>query len=590
MGSTQHKARRSMVRTRQAKAFRRQVTPLPYFQKRHKSFSPFHMTQNQLFSRGEIAVNDNTNELISEFLLELYNPLTDSPEQYNAEVHPDETTYLRLIPDEDLQQPDELSTPTGAKRKKRTKAKLLPTEIVELLEAYVHSQDFQKNSSQESKWQAKLHEFENFTESIQKIHNLYLMQTLQADPQYQNIAILSAFIDVFSQQIALLINLLMSYSLEKTPFAVDIIVKNMYALIDRLDINFAGSQYETKQKHPKDPYKSRKKLDVPKFVRHTYLTQWEKRKRWLPSVDENGDPILDLYESYSDQYPELNKAIKSLKGENLLFSDKDRENIRKEYLAFLYDNFLDKETKDRADDFHSIYNSVTASEENRRAKEQTEAIQTLRIVFNQLTFSNIFLPIFDNYEQMHRFKVDLLVTVFDAAAEYPRFNELFKIAAEDIKDHAIPVMNAFTKLCNIVKAHSSESERATALNEFVNAIQNHRFKKFPHFDEITQCCHQLKKLIIDDQTNDISLLNKIFAEITTSYFNMIYMYSNSAEYKVRSLFNLGYQDISTISALHSNISIDPNQHQKNQQSKMSEKNFLFRIKDAIMHEILQYTQ
>lgn len=447
-----------------------------------------------------------------------------------------------------------------------------------------------KNSSQESKWQAKLHEFENFTESIQKIHNLYLLQTLQADPQYQNIAILSAFIDVFSQQIALLINLLMSYSLEKTPFAVDIIVKNMYALIDRLDINFAGSQYETKQKHPKDPYKSRKKLDVPKFVRHTYLTQWKKRKRWLPSVDENGDPILDLYESYSDQYPELNKAIKNLKGENLLFSDKDKENIRQEYLAFLYDNFLDQETKDRADDFHSIYNSVTASEENRRAEEQAEALQTLRIAFNGLIFYNKFPPITDDYEQIHRYKVDLLVTVFDAAAEYPRFYELIRIAAEDIKDDAIPVMKACTKLYNIVKSHSSKSERATALNEFINAIQNRRYKKSPYFDKITQYCHQLKNLIIDEQTNDIPLLEKIFDEITAFYFDMVYMQSISAEYMARSSFNLGYQDISTISALHSNKSIGPNQHQKNQQNKMSEKNFLFRIKDAIMHEILQYTQ
>lgn len=213
---------------------------------KQNGFATFHITQSEAHEQYEFSKNSIPND----FFLETCNPPANGcSDKHYPDEYPDNYTYLQLISD-----PKE--------REAKTKPKLLPVELIELLKSYISTQPGRSNPSDNSVQEHRLCEYEKFTESIQKSNNEYLKTILNADPEYQNMAIMPAFLNVFSKQIVLLINLLMSYSLEETPSIINKIVKGMYALIDQIDVNYAGNQYKTHKQHPEEPYQERKNLNL----------------------------------------------------------------------------------------------------------------------------------------------------------------------------------------------------------------------------------------------------------------------------------------------------------------------------------------
>ena len=87
-----------------------------------------------------------------------------------------------------------------------------------------------------------------FVSEINKSKNSYLRIVLNSNLTYQNIAAISTFVKTFSHQVAQLIDIVVKSSFAKTPFIIKYIIDMMQTLIDSVDVNYAGSRYETFEK------------------------------------------------------------------------------------------------------------------------------------------------------------------------------------------------------------------------------------------------------------------------------------------------------------------------------------------------------
>lgn len=536
---------------------------------KQNGFATFHITQSEAHEQYEFSKNSIPND----FFLETCNPPANGcSDKHYPDEYPDNYTYLQLISD-----PKE--------REAKTKPKLLPVELIELLKSYISTQPGRSNPSDNSVQEHRLCEYEKFTESIQKSNNEYLKTILNADPEYQNMAIMPAFLNVFSKQIVLLINLLMSYSLEETPSIINKIVKGMYALIDQIDVNYAGNQYKTHKQHPEEPYQERKNLNLKNYVYKTYYNQLNIRKEWLECSDINGELTFISLSKHTDEFPILKKAVSSLTDHSIVLSPEEIQSTRQQYLDFLYKYHIDETTKNAARKFQDIYKSVTISEADRRQLEVDKAMITMKDAFSWLSppIGNTICTIDRDFTAK---TWDRFMKALDTMWEFPRLNELFRIIGSDIAERFFPVINTFVTFSDIVSSPtSSQTAKTNAFYDFNRAVKKGRYKNSCYYTKLACECKDLKKLVLE-KNQDGRVYLKIFLTIWSDFLQMLYTNSITAEYSARPKENLGYWDIDTIISTPSKT--QDNQKTSSKKNEFKEE-FFVQIKHSIMGEILQYT-
>ena len=541
--------------------------------KKNTGFSTFHITQGEAYEQYSFPKNAETSKLLKDFFLETYSALdSDCFDMNLLDEYPDNYVYLRPIPN-------------NIKRAK-TKAKLLPLELVDLLKAYRCIQPDRSNPSDESIRNHRLSEFGDFAKSIQGSDNKYLKTILNADPVYQNIAILPAFLDVFSKQIVQLIDLLMGYSLEMTPYVINRIVKGMYALIDQIDVNYAGNQYRTQKLHPENPFEERKKINIQKYVYTIYYDQLRVRKNWFEDRKDTSIPTLQSLPEDTKKYSDLRKAVSSLSDEHIELSADEIKSSRQQYLNFLYENHISQITKDAAQEFQDIYESILISEDTRRQHEKRIAMQTMEDAFHWL------IPSHDNTvsaaESLFSKKEwNNFMDTLDIMWEFPRLNELFRIIGSDIANRFFPVMNAFSNLVDVFsKSSTTQTAKTTAFYTFKRVLKNNIYKDSEYYQYLAQEYKQLNRNLVFNAPTDGQTILNCFISIFSLFLKMLFSHSIKTEYDTRSKENLGPQSISKIASISKGNQAN---HKTNTKNLDFSDNFCTTIKHSIIEKIFPYT-
>ena len=288
-----------------------------------QGFPPFHITQNGLHNELRSVRSGQTKKLLEQFWL-YFNENCDL-------VFSDKK-------DEPFQQ-----------------AKMLPQELKDFVLAYISAKE--TDIAQE---------YHTFVSEINKLKNPYLRIVLNSDLTYQNIAVISTFVETFSHQVAQLIDIVVKSSFAKTPFIIKYIIDMMQTLIDSVDVNYAGSRYETFEKNDKDPYGERRKMNLDTFVHDFYNAQVSLRKGWLPQGTTSGKIDSSNWEPFKD-YKNLYRAIQYSGGYGKKPSASPEE-VQNDLLRFLCDRIPETGTnpttpeapsKKAAEDFQTFYRQLT---------------------------------------------------------------------------------------------------------------------------------------------------------------------------------------------------------------------------------------
>lgn len=536
------KSNNNSTNSSQSKGPKSNVIPIRYYREDRKGFSPFHMVQNEIFTAKDdksVSRGGKHEELLKDFYLGLFSP--KGPDKIYPDKYPDNYVYLQL----------DSSISTQGRKYSQGHAKLIPTELFDLVQAYIESQPKSTNASEQTLQEAQLSEFRKFTNKIENSGNPYLKTILNADPEYQNIKIIPAFIKIFSTQLGSLLDYLMSCSLERTADIICEIVSGMYVLLDKIDVDFAGSQYETRGKHLENPYEERKKLDLDQFVRRMYYSHLNLRKSYLPSVDDNGDPSFELYERYSTQYPYLDKAIKYLTNKNVELSEDDRKKSRQEYQMYLLEHHVNQETKQAAKEFQEYYDLITMTSEHRRYRGVNNIICTLREDCKildptswELNQTNILSSI-----QYHFCQINLNLTeninIKLLLHEYPFSKELVCTIQQDLRDNYYPTLCSCINAINSVRNPSDYAASHNFLYHFIMKLVDMASKSY-YFKKVAD-------IFIPDICNFIefppdnlipSFADKLF-QIMHHYLEAIYREAMLWGVHTRSKHGIGLKDIYT---------------------------------------------
>ena len=310
-----------------------------------QGFPPFHITQNGLHNELRSVRSGQTKKLLEQFWL-YFNENCDL-------VFSDKK-------DEPFQQ-----------------AKMLPQELKDFVLAYISAKE--TDIAQE---------YHTFVSEINKLKNPYLRIVLNSDLTYQNIAVISTFVETFSHQVAQLIDIVVKSSFAKTPFIIKYIIDMMQTLIDSVDVNYAGSRYETFEKNDKDPYGERRKMNLDTFVHDFYNAQVSLRKGWLPQGTTSGKIDSSNWEPFKD-YKNLYRAIQYSGGYGKKPSASPEE-VQNDLLRFLCDRIPETGTnpttpeapsKKAAEDFQTFYRQLTKGSIEKREEEKRIAQQILKQIY-----------------------------------------------------------------------------------------------------------------------------------------------------------------------------------------------------------------
>lgn len=587
------KSNNNSTNSSQSKGPKSNVIPIRYYREYRKGFSPFHMVQNEIFTAKDdksVSRGEKHEDLLKDFYLGLFSP--KGPDKIYPDKYPDNYVYLQL----------DSSISTQGRKHSQGHAKLIPTELFELVQAYIESQPTSIKPAKKTLQKTQLSEFREFTNKIENSGNPYLKTILNADPEYQNIKIIPAFIKIFSTQLGSLLDYLMSCSLERTADIICEIVSGMYVLLDKIDVDFAGSQYETRGKHLENPYEERKKLDLDQFVRRMYYGHLNLRKSYLPSVDDNGDPSFELYERYSTQYRYLAKAIKYLTNKNVELSEDDRKKSRQEYQMYLLEHHVNQETKQAAKEFQEYYDLITLTSERRRYREVNNIICALREsckILDPTTWeiSSIDIPL---TIQSHLGQIDLSLTenanIKVLLHEHPLSSELVCIVEQDLKEYYYPTLGSCINFIMSTICPFKSSSFYNTFRDFYNKIIS-RASHSEHFNQL------IAHLIIQGPYNLIGLSHNNFVpllfvhrqfQIMHYYLEDIYHQAFIWGSQTRSKHGIGLKDIYTSPDTEPNAEsgTDPNTEKKDTKKTLDNKStdyleyFRAHIADALTSAIL----
>ena len=369
-------------------------------------------------------------------------------------------------------------------------AKMLPQELKDFVLAYISAKE--TDIAQE---------YHTFVSEINKSKNPYLRIVLNSDLTYQNIAVISTFVETFSHQVAQLIDIVVKSSFTKTPFIIEYITNMMQTLIDSVDVNYAGSRYETFEKNDKDPYGERRKMNLDTFVHDFYNAQVSLRKDWLPQGTTSGKIDPSNWEPFKD-YKNLYRAIQYSGGYGKKPSASPEE-IQNDLLRFLCDRIPEtgnKPTKPRAsskkaaEDFQTFYRQLTKDSIEKRKEEKRIAQQILKQIYGLP--ESIISP-----QQLQAYIM-----------QYPRIQELIgSIVPETYKSHYEAAQNSMQELFveeqpGLFRPNMQAYQEFKKTFNFSNLSLDLRFFKVPY---IAVCDLILDNMIAQSLHTDVFSIHSL---------------------------------------------------------------------------------